>query len=578
MTIPELHNYLREIRDQSGAYFQILDLVDHLIRERGERPSLRHFDALIHANADAEHGSAEVVEDLLRECESEGIVGDGGFYHGVLLTLAVHPNHLLRAEVLQEMRERWIGVSDRGNAHLVVSHLRDREYEMALSLFYSLREKNTRVAPWIYDVMIYALAEAGEFDEAFRVLKAQAENPEANPLNPGQEDVAPGVWPYFMDMAAAAHHYPSVQYLWMKRVEVDFLRPSDGTLMSILDTAAAEGDAELATAALKMLSSRQGHYSISAYEALLDAYCTAGDLENAFRILGIMDKAAGSTSPKTDSSSTREIFAILKEAREADLKEAWRALRGIQLEGTAISTSAVNVVIEAAAMNGFVPLAFEFYVELKEAARQADPAVPTLPSLVTITPDTTTLNLLLQACSKTSSNGKGSGSGLTPLQLKDKAMFIASEFPSHGLRPSALTYDRLILVCVDQADYEDALRYVEEMENLGWTGKLRRGTWNALVKRMAREGDERVWDLLKAVEANGHRTPTMMRVVEELFGTGWGGLREEAHKNVGGDGAEIDVLDSREENHSTTDKAVDGKGHDDEADLPIWGSLRRRAQ
>lgn len=56
----------------------------YLICERGEKPALIHYDALIRANADAEFGSAEVVKDLLIEMKEERIAADSGLYHGVL--------------------------------------------------------------------------------------------------------------------------------------------------------------------------------------------------------------------------------------------------------------------------------------------------------------------------------------------------------------------------------------------------------------------------------------------------------------------------------------------------------------
>jgi len=91
MSIEELHDLLREVRDQEGAYDRIIDIVDYLIRVRGEKPGLRHFDALIRANADAERGSAEVVEGLLREMDKEGIIGDSGLYHGVMMVRPPFP-------------------------------------------------------------------------------------------------------------------------------------------------------------------------------------------------------------------------------------------------------------------------------------------------------------------------------------------------------------------------------------------------------------------------------------------------------------------------------------------------------
>lgn len=85
LSIEELHDILRIVRDESGSYQKTIDLVQYLIRNRGERPNVRHFDALIRANADAERGSAEEVEGLLKEMDKQGIIGDSGLYHSVLM-------------------------------------------------------------------------------------------------------------------------------------------------------------------------------------------------------------------------------------------------------------------------------------------------------------------------------------------------------------------------------------------------------------------------------------------------------------------------------------------------------------
>jgi hypothetical protein len=82
--IPELHGRLRQLSTEQGAYHKIVELVEYLIRERGEKPALIHYEALLRANADAEFGNAEVVKDLLIEMKEEGIATDSGLYHGVL--------------------------------------------------------------------------------------------------------------------------------------------------------------------------------------------------------------------------------------------------------------------------------------------------------------------------------------------------------------------------------------------------------------------------------------------------------------------------------------------------------------
>jgi hypothetical protein len=72
------------MRTQENGYTKIVELVDYLIGNRGEKPALIHYDALIRANADAENGSVEVVRRLLREMKEMEIGADSGLYHGVL--------------------------------------------------------------------------------------------------------------------------------------------------------------------------------------------------------------------------------------------------------------------------------------------------------------------------------------------------------------------------------------------------------------------------------------------------------------------------------------------------------------
>jgi hypothetical protein len=72
------------MRTHENGYTKIAELVDYLIANRGEKPALIHYDALIRANADAENGSVEVVRRLLGEMKEMGIGADSGLYHGVL--------------------------------------------------------------------------------------------------------------------------------------------------------------------------------------------------------------------------------------------------------------------------------------------------------------------------------------------------------------------------------------------------------------------------------------------------------------------------------------------------------------
>lgn len=83
-------------------------------------------------------------------------------------------------------------------------------------------------------------------------------------------------------------------------------------------------------------------------------------------------------------------------------------------------------------------------------------------------------------------------------------MFLASEMLALSITPDALTYDRLLLVCLDQDDYEDAFRYFEEMKGRGWAP--RQGTLVAMVKKCAERGDERAFEIYREIQAEGMET------------------------------------------------------------------------
>lgn len=479
------------------------------------------------------------------------------------------------------MKARWISLSPLGYHHLIISHLRDREYELALSVFYSLHHRHIPVEPWLYDILIYVFSETGELPTALSILQSRAEDPDRNPLYPDPQDVSPGVWPYFLDTCAAAYDYAGVLYVWRKRVEIDYLRPSDGTLANVLNTAALAGDPALATSALKMLADRKGELPTSSYEAMLEAYATAKDVTNAFRVLCIMGKASGESASKTPSSATtRPLFKLLREEGREGIQDTWKALKPLQEEGKEIPIAAVNVILEAAASSGELGLAMRLYKELVSSQSKTEqPDSPTAevaasPNIryktsrkaLRVSPDTTTINVLLQGCTKVRSS----------LSPKRMAMYLASEMARQGIRPDELTYDRLILVCLHegQQDYEDAFRYLEEMAAMGWQGRVRNGTWHALARRCAGERDGRVDTVLEMMEGLGLETGKLRGVVRELWEAG------PVERPVVQDEVEVGEDDAMAEVGDGVDgsTAETGNGSQEPQDeQPVWGNLRRKS-
>ena len=85
LSTAQIHDSIRWYLPRSRVYRNIAELVQYLIRYRGEQPSRFHYDALIRANADEMNGSAEVVGILLKEMKELGIAGDAELYHGALM-------------------------------------------------------------------------------------------------------------------------------------------------------------------------------------------------------------------------------------------------------------------------------------------------------------------------------------------------------------------------------------------------------------------------------------------------------------------------------------------------------------
>lgn len=196
--ISHLHERLRHLASLEDTYERIASLVEYLIVERGEKPALIHYDALIRANASAEQGSAAVVEDLLKEMREEGINPDSGLYHAVLQVLAIHPDYILRNRIMQEMKERWLGLSPEGWHSLVTGLLRDRQFESAMDKLEQMHADEVEVQPWLYDIFLYQLCEIGELDEAFRILHYRFERKSTG--------ISFSMWYYLLDHFSRNFH------------------------------------------------------------------------------------------------------------------------------------------------------------------------------------------------------------------------------------------------------------------------------------------------------------------------------------------------------------------------------------
>ena len=197
-----------------------------------------------------------------------------------------------------------------------------------------------------------------------------------------------------------------------------------------------------------------------------------------------------------EEGSTRSLYQHLCQDAKRP-QQAFNILHELRNQGRAIPTSAVNCIIEGSVQHQALPEALEQYKRLHTLCPDG--------------PNTATFNALFRGCNTA--------------RRKDQAMFLASEMLALNIKPTALTYDRLLLVCLNQDDYEDAFRYFEEMKAQGWSP--RQGTLVAMVKKCAERGDERAFDMFREIQAEGMEIWKIRKwLLENWAGGGHGGRVE----------------------------------------------------
>jgi pentatricopeptide repeat protein len=437
-------------------------MVNYLVKERGERPNLRIYSSLILSNVNPE-GSVAVMMDQIKELRDEGLELDLHACHDVLKVLAVHPDYLLQTEILDYMQARWMELTEDGWHDIVAGLLRSVQFELALDKLDQMQETGMQIQPWLYDMAIYVLTQAGELDEVLRLLKFRSEL--------GDAAVTACMWTFILDKAGELLHYDLISHVWKRKVKDGYLNPSSGICLNVLNAAARKADTDLAIDVFRVLGERNAFLDHQHYEMLIEAYMNAGDLTNALTILYVMQESY--VFP--DENTIRPIVMYMQQD-SARPQQGFEILRTAQKMRKKIPAAAMNACIEGALGHGNLDLAIEFY--------------KTMHVICIHGADTATFNLLLKGCYAAA--------------RKDLAMSLAQEMVSMKVRPDSLSYDRILLVCLRVDDYEDAMRYYDEMRGQNFTP--RKGTLVTLVKTLAKAGDPRTAKVLDDIEKMGLST------------------------------------------------------------------------
>ncbi|KAF3767582.1 hypothetical protein M406DRAFT_217485, partial [Cryphonectria parasitica EP155] len=298
-------------------------LVKHVLAD-GALPNTFLYETILiqHALTD---GSADVVRKLLKEMREKQVPWSSTAYHSAIRALAIHPDYLLRNDVIREMKERWIEILPKGHRYIALGLLRDEQYELALEKLQEMIRNGIVVDPWVYHIFIYVFAKLGFTDDALRIVRYRLDKAKNVPVN---------VWYFLLDVCSKHQNHEATTYIWNRAVQAGVVNPSDGIALNVLNMAAAYGDTELATRVIQYLASRGTRLSRPHYEALADAYNVQGNMERAIETYCIMD-GAGAEVNQSSTGSLRQALrrnpALIDQAVQAmaDLKLRYKVPIGI---------------------------------------------------------------------------------------------------------------------------------------------------------------------------------------------------------------------------------------------------------
>ncbi|KAL1985054.1 hypothetical protein VTN96DRAFT_8289 [Rasamsonia emersonii] len=429
----DLENYLNQVTsEKSPKMLTVTAVLRALIAERHIEPKVRHYRALILANTDPRYGSPENVRWLLQEMEENGIAADSSTLHAALQALAVHPDYLLRQEVLRTLRDRWLSLSPTGWHHLVAGLIREQQFELALDHLDHMARMEIPVQSWLHALLVYKMCELEDFDQVYDLMSSRASQ---------QQDISMDLWLYVLDEASEALHHKTTRYVWKQVVELGYLNPSYGVCGNVLTVASRTGDTDLAASVIRFLVKTEVPLTLEDYEKLAETHVMAGDLQAAFDTLCLMHNAG----IQLEESSTRSILTYMVQ-KKLKPQLAWETLKRLKAQGRNVPVGCANVVIEyceheLARDQGAVDKAIKFYKELYDLC--SSPA------------DVTTYNCLISLSRRA--------------KRSDACMFVVKEMAALGVTPDITTFELLILMCLELENFRSAYMYFQDLLDRGWT-------------------------------------------------------------------------------------------------------------
>ncbi|GLB37111.1 putative pentatricopeptide repeat domain containing protein [Lyophyllum shimeji] len=282
------------------------------------------------------------------------------------------------------------------------------------------------------------------------------------------------VWVKCLVSSAEGLYMDGVLSCWKKVVHELKMKPGEGVCLSVLDTAARNGYADLATDVLRVMKLTGIEWQEYHFAPLIEAFCRGKQFKEAIQALEIMRTEGIEPQPET----AYPISEAMTDTEAVD--STWAIIDELQKDGKSVDITVLQALIKASVKLGDLQRAIGAYKSLPEYGAAAD---------------LTIFNLLLQGCRRAAHRELGD--------------LLLTDLKAAKVKPNQETYETFISLCLTQDDYEGAFFYLEEMKAAGFHPS--RAVYDALVRKCIASSDPRFKIALEEMEDQGHQPSSQLR-------------------------------------------------------------------
>ena len=444
--------------DDEHRYGRITRLAQYLVAERKHPADAFVYESLMAAMAIPEWGSSEGMLRLIQDMEQQGLKPTPEFCQVALAANMNHPSYTVRGKILDLMKEYWFEVDSTANESVVISMLREQNYELAYDKLMDMIERGDHISSWGFDIFVVGFSEKRFLDEVVMLISQRKLQHSDTPSN---------VMLIALDIASKENHYASTVLVWNDLVKPGIGSAADGVVNNVLNVAARHGDSKLASEAFGLLSQRikvQDYH----FEAVAEAFIEGGDLVGAARTLIIAHR----TMDVDDAMTARLLWALDENPKAlTDVEAEVRSLR--DTDGDKIPVSIVAHMILSKAQT-------QSHSAVKELLSEHEAWTGQQPSADTI------LSLIASVTSPSKFK--------TSLCKEYLEKYTVKEDPE---RPREFV-NEFIVECIEGDCLDMALRWANNYLDKGWGEGA---VWvSKLVGSMIELEDGRVWDLVDRLQ------------------------------------------------------------------------------